>query len=189
MRVALYARVSTDDQSCDMQLRELREYAAQAKLEIVHEYVDQGVSGATVKRPALDAMMSDARKRKFSGVLVWRFDRFARSTKHLVDALTEFRRLDIRFMSYNENIDTSSPIGEAIFTIIGAVAQLERDIIRERVRAGLKNAKAKGRQLGRPKLTDDDEIRSLRDSGLSIRQIAQQVQVSPRAVQRSLKSE
>jgi len=134
-RIAIYARVSTNDQSTDPQLLDLRRYVADRSWESFKEYVDEGVSGTKDSRPALNQLMDDARKKKFDVVLVWRFDRFARSTRHLINALEEFKNLGIDFVSYQENIDTSSPLGSAIFTIISAVAQLERDIIAERVKA------------------------------------------------------
>ena len=172
-KVALYVRVSTKDQKTDMQLSDLRRYAQQRGLEIYEEYVDEGVSGTKEKRPALNELMADARKRLFDIVLVWRFDRFARSTKHLVDALHEFRALNIDFISYQEAIDTSTPIGEAMFTIISAMAKLERDIIVERVKAGMRKAKEQGKRIGRPKaMVDVDSIISLREQGLSLQAIA-----------------
>ncbi len=137
-RVALYARVSTTDQSTESQLLDLRRYVRERGWHSFREYTDNGVSGTKGNRPALNQLMNDAKKRRFDAVLVWRFDRFARSTKHLILALEEFRNLGIDFVSYQENIDTSSPLGSAIFTIISAVAQLERDIIAERVKAGLR---------------------------------------------------
>src|ERR1039458_8281704 len=145
MRVAIYARVSTRDQRCDLQVRDLRAYCAARKFSIFREYVDAGESGAKDSRPQLNELMADARKRKFDSVIVWRFDRFARSTKHLLLALEEFRSLGIQFISYQENIDTSSPLGQALFTIVSAVAQLERDLIRERVNAGIRHARACGK--------------------------------------------
>jgi len=117
----------------------------------VREYVDVGESGAKDSRPRLNELMAAARKRQIDAVLVWRFDRFARSTKHLLLALEEFRSLGIQFVSYQENIDTSSPLGQALFTIVSAVAQLERDLIRERVNAGIRNARASGKHIGRPR--------------------------------------
>lgn len=147
-KVALYARVSTLEQSCDMQLEDLRRYAqrfAQSK-----EYVEIGVSGAQRRRPQLDALMADARRRRFDVVLVWKFDRFARSVKHLVDSLEEFRALGIDFISFTEGIDTTTPSGELLFHIMGAVAQFERDLIAERVRAGIAHARALGKRIGRP---------------------------------------
>jgi DNA invertase Pin-like site-specific DNA recombinase len=173
MNVAIYARVSTKDQSCEMQVRDLRTYCAARGFTIVREYIDIGVSGGKDSRPQLNELMADARKRKVDSILVWRFDRFARSTKHLLLALEEFRSLGIQFVSYQENIDTTSPLGQALFTIVSAVAQLERDLIRERVSAGIRNARACGKQLGRPKrIVNRDAICRLRQDGLSLRQIA-----------------
>ncbi len=151
-RVAIYARVSTSDQSTESQLLDLRRYVRERGWTLFKEYADNGISGTTDSRPALNELMNAAKKRRFDAVLVWRFDRFARSTKHLILALEEFRNLGIDFVSYQENIDTSSPLGSAIFTIISAVAQLERDIIAERVKAGLRRAKENGKKLGRPKV-------------------------------------
>jgi DNA invertase Pin-like site-specific DNA recombinase len=173
MRIALYARVSTKDQSCELQLRDLRTYCQARQWTLTREYVDVGQSGAKDSRPELNRLMDDARKRKFDAILVWRFDRFARSTKHLLLALEEFRSLGIQFISYQESIDTSSPLGQALFTIVSAVAQLERDLIRERVTAGIRNARACGKQLGRPRrIVNHDEVRRLQADGASIRQIA-----------------
>jgi DNA invertase Pin-like site-specific DNA recombinase len=132
-----------------------------------------GQSGAKDSRPELDKLMGDARKRRFDAVVVWRFDRFARSTKHLLAALEEFRSLGVQFISYQENMDTSSPLGQALFTIVSAVAQLERDLIRERVTAGIRNARANGKKLGRPtSAVDRDRILQLKTEGQSLRQIA-----------------
>jgi DNA invertase Pin-like site-specific DNA recombinase len=173
MRIAIYARVSTKDQSCELQVRDLRAYCAARGFDLVREYVDVGQSGAKDSRPELNILMDDARKRQFDTIVVWRFDRFARSTKHLLSALEEFRSLGIQFISYQENIDTSSALGQALFTIVSAVAQLERDLIRERVSAGIRNARANGKQLGRPKrVVDRDRILQMRVGGLSLQQIA-----------------
>ena len=166
-KVALYVRVSTKDQNPAMQVSDLRRYAQQREFEIFNEYVDVGISGTKASRPALDALMNAARKRLFDVVLVWRFDRFARSTKHLVDALHEFRSLEIDFISYQETIDTSSTMGEAMFTIISAMAKLERDIIVERVKAGMRKAKEQGKRIGRPNaVVDVNSIITLREQGL-----------------------
>lgn len=173
MRVAIYARVSTKDQSCELQLRDLRAYCAARGFSDLREYIDIGESGAKDSRPQLNELMAAARKRHFDAVIVWRFDRFARSTKHLLLALEEFRSLGIQFMSYQENIDTCSPLGQALFTIVAAVAQLERDLIRERVSAGIRNARASGKQLGRPRrVVNHHEVMRLRSQGASLRQIA-----------------
>lgn len=152
MKTAIYARVSTNNgqQSPEMQLQALREYCAARKFVIFREYIDEGISGTQNSRPALNQLMDDARKRKFDSVLVWKFDRFARSTKHLITALEEFKNLGIDFISYSENLDTSSPMGKAMFTIVGAIAELERSLIVERVKSGLQAAKKRGKRLGRP---------------------------------------
>ncbi len=185
-RVALYARVSTTDQSTDSQLLDLRRYVSERGWNIFKEYVDEGISGTKDSRPALNELMNDAKKRRFDVVLVWRFDRFARSTKHLILALEEFKNLGIDFVSYQENIDTSSPLGSAIFTIISAVAQLERDIIRERVKMGLRRAKAQGKQLGRPRvIVDADRIAALRAEGWSWSKITKELDVSKGTAQRA----
>jgi DNA invertase Pin-like site-specific DNA recombinase len=189
MRVAIYARVSTKDQSCDMQMRDLRAYCSARRLTVIREYLDIGHSGAKDSRPKLDELMADARKRKFDSVVVWRFDRFARSTKHLLLALEEFRSLGIQFISYQENIDTTSPLGQALFTIVSAVAQLERDLIRERVNAGLRHARACGKQLGRPRrIVDRDEIVRLKAEGASLREIAKKLEIGYGTVRLRLRS-
>ncbi|MDH5667216.1 MAG: recombinase family protein [Nitrospira sp.] len=197
-RVALYCRVSTSDQSTAMQENDLRRYADARGFTIYKVYTDHGVSGAKDRRPALDALMNDARKRLFDVVLVWRFDRFARSTIHLLKALKEFRCLGVDFISYNENIDTSTPIGEAMFTIVAAMAELERMLIKERVTAGVRQAiktRAKaGKTWGRVKTEHGDpqkaaEIFRLRREGLSYHAIAKQVGVSSRTVWRLLQRE
>jgi len=176
-RVAIYARVSTSEQSAESQLRDLRQYYAARGLEAA-EYVDTGYSGAKQIRPALDRLVEDARKRRLDCVAVWRFDRFARSTKHLLLALEEFRALGVQFISYQENIDTTSPLGQALFTIVSAVAQLERDLIRERVRAGLRNARAKGKTFGRPRAAVDPiAVAALRTEGRSWSEICKKPQL------------
>jgi DNA invertase Pin-like site-specific DNA recombinase len=178
MRVAIYARVSTKDQSCDLQVRDLKTYCRARKLAVFREYIDSGESGAKDSRPKLNELMADARKRRFDAILVWRFDRFARSTKHLLLALEEFRSLGIQFISYQENIDTTSPLGQALFTIVSAVAQLERDLIRERVSAGIRHARACGKQLGRPRrIVSHDELVRLKGEGHSLREIARRLHI------------
>src|ERR1700692_1915531 len=178
MRIGIYARVSTKDQSCELQVRDLRAYCAARGFDLVREYIDVGQPGAKDSRPELNILMDDARKRQFDAIVVWRFDRFARSTKHLLTALEEFRALGIQFISYQENIDTSSALGQAMFTIVPAVAQLERDIIRERVNAGIRNARANGTKLGRPKSgVDHERILELKAQGQSLREIAATLEV------------
>jgi DNA invertase Pin-like site-specific DNA recombinase len=181
MRVAIYARVSTTNsgQSPEMQLRELREYCQHRGWELVDEYVDAGISGAKDSRPELNRLNADARRRRFDAVVVWKFDRFARSVSHLLRALEEFRSLGIEFVSLSEQVDTSTPTGKMIFTVLGAVAELERSLIAERVRAGLRNARAKGRRLGRPrKALDAHRIAHLRREGASWRAVGAALGVS-----------
>src|SRR6202158_3351899 len=151
MRAALYARVSTTGNGQDptMQTRELGEFCERRGWTLA-EYVDVGISGTKEKRPALDRLMADAHKRRFDVVVVWRFDRFARSVSHLLRALETFQALGIEFVSLSEQLDTSTPTGKMVFTVLGAVPELERSLIVERVKAGLRNARAKGKRLGRP---------------------------------------
>ena len=175
MRVALYARVSTTNgQSPQMQLSELREYASRRGWKVSAEYVDSGVSGARERRPELDKLWVDCRRRKVDAVVVYRYDRFARSLRQLVNALEEFRALDIQFVSLHEGVDTSTPNGRLVFGIFASIAEFERELIRSRVRSGLAAAKAKGKRLGRPRTSvDTDQIAQLRASGASWRQISQ----------------
>jgi DNA invertase Pin-like site-specific DNA recombinase len=175
MRVALYGRVSTSNHGQDvgMQMRELREYCERRGWIVAGEYVDAGISGAKDSRPELNRLMADAHKRRFDAVVCWKFDRFARSVSHLLRALETFNSLGIAFVSLSEQIDTTTPTGRMIFTVLGAVAELERSLIAERVRAGLRNARAKGKRLGRPRVAvDTARIRELRSQGLSWPKIA-----------------
>lgn len=186
-RCALYSRVSTKEQDPENQLIDLRRYAAQRGLEITQEFIDHGISGSTADRPQLNALMDAARKRKFDTILVWRFDRFARSTAHLLRSLEEFRGLGIDFISYQENIDTTSALGQAMFTIVSAIAQLERDIIRERVKCGLQRARAQGKKLGRrAKPIDMDKLRILAAQKLSVREIAKSMGEGKTKIHRAL---
>jgi DNA invertase Pin-like site-specific DNA recombinase len=187
-RIALYSRVSTNyGQDPEMQLRELREYAASRVWEISEEYTDLGISGSKDSRPALSRMMADAHRRKFDGILVWKLDRFARSLKHLVNALAEFEALGVAFISLRDHLDLSTPSGRLMFQIIGAMAEFERALIQERVRAGLRNARAKGKQLGRPRvIVDASEIASFRSQGRSWAQITDATGVSKGTAQRAV---
>ena len=172
-KVAIYARVSTQDQDPGLQLSELRRYIKDREWTVYQEYVDIGQSGAKDSRPELNKLIADAKRRRFDTVLVWKFDRFARSVKHLVNSLYEFKALGIDFVSLTEGIDTSTPLGEAMFSIIGAMAQLERDLIRERVTAGMRRAREKGKALGRPrKEIDLGKLIALREANYSLGKIA-----------------
>jgi DNA invertase Pin-like site-specific DNA recombinase len=179
-RAVLYSRVSTNNgQDPEMQSREIREYCQRRGWPLVGEYVDRGISGAKERRPQLDQLIADAHKRKFEIIVVWKFDRFARSVSHLLRALENFRALGIEFVSLSEQIDTSTPTGKMIFTVLGAVAELERSLIAERVRAGLRNARAKGKRLGRPiKKVDPAQIAALRAQGVPWRRIGATLGVS-----------
>jgi len=156
-----------------MQTRELREYAERRGWTVAGEYVDVGISGTKEKRPELDRLMADAHRRRFDCVVVWKFDRFARSVSHLLRALETFKAQGIEFVSFSEQMDTSTPAGKMVFTVLGAVAELERSLIVERVKAGLRNARAKGKRLGRPrKILDTKRIATLRAQGVGWKRIA-----------------
>jgi len=186
-RVALYARVSTcNGQDPEMQLRELREYASRRGWTITTECVDQ-VSGSKESRPQLNQLMADAHRRKFDAVLVWKIDRFGRSLKHLVNALADLCAYGVAFVSFRDNLDLSTPSGRLMFQIIGAMAEFERSLIQERVRAGLRNARAKGKKFGRPRAhVDADRVAGLRRDGLSWSQVCRTLNVSKGTAQRSV---
>jgi len=185
-RAALYLRVSSVDQHPETQLHDLRQMAAQRGYQIVQEYCDR-ISGVKAKRPGLGDLMRDARRGHFDIVLVWACDRIARSTKHLLEVLDEFNRLHIEFVSFRESIDTAGPLGRAIVVIIGAIAELERNLIVERVRAGMRRAKLEGRHIGRkPVEVDREAILCDRRRGESLRQIARGHRVSTATVRRVL---
>jgi DNA invertase Pin-like site-specific DNA recombinase len=174
-RVAIYGRVSTTNHGQDvtLQTRELEQFAQARGWWLVDSYVDIGISGCKDKRPELDCLMAHAHMRRFDVVIVWKFDRFARSVSHLLRALEDFNALGIAFVSLSEQMDTTTPAGRMVFTVLGAVAELERSLIVERVRAGLRNARAQGKTLGRPrKIVDAARIAALRAQGLSLRGIA-----------------
>jgi DNA invertase Pin-like site-specific DNA recombinase len=167
-RVALYARVSTlNGQDPETQLSELREYVSRRGWTITTEYVDQGVSGSKESRPQLNQLMADAHRRKFDAVLVWKIDRFGRSLKHLVNALADLCAYGVAFISFRDNLDLSTPSGRLMFQIIGAMAEFEKSLIVERVRAGLRNARAKSKKFGRPRVqVDGVRVAELRRDGL-----------------------
>lgn len=178
-RAGLYMRVSTVDQNPETQGLELRQFAKQRGYEIVQEYVDHGISGTKVRRPALDQMLRDAHRHRFDAVIVWSCDRLARSTKHFLQVLDELNELGIQFLSQREAIDTEGALGRAIVVIISAIAELERSLIVERVRAGMRRAKLEGRRIGRSPL-DVDRPAIVRDrlAGMSLTAVAKQHKVS-----------
>jgi DNA invertase Pin-like site-specific DNA recombinase len=178
-KVALYARVSLNGQNPEMQLCELRDYCQRRGFTVVTEYADRGVSGARERRPSLDKLLADCRKRLVDAVVVYRYDRFARSLRQLVNSLEEFRSLGIDFISLHEGVDTSTPNGRLVFGIFASIAEFERELIRDRVRSGLAAAKAKGTRLGRPRaVVDIDQIAALRRSGASWRAISKRTGLS-----------
>ncbi len=183
---ALYARVSTLEQNCGLQLDELRRYAIQ-RFDRVLEFVDVGVSGTLRRRPQLDALMQGARRRLFDTVAVWKFDRFGRSLKHLLDGLEEFHALGIDLISLTEGVDTTTSTGQLLFGIFGAVAQFERDLIVERVRAGIAHARSLGKQIGRPRVqVDVEQVMRLRSEKLSLRDIGRRLDIPVSRVRRAL---
>jgi len=189
-RAAVYVRVSTVDQHPETQLHDLRQFAVQRGFQIVQEYTDHGFSGTKARRPALDQLMEDARRRKFDVLMVWSIDRLARSTKHLLQTLDELNGLGIQFLSQREAIDTEGPLGRAIVVIVSAMAELERCVIIERVRAGMRRAKLEGRRIGRAPL-NVNRVVLLRDRerGLSLNQLAKAHGISKASVCRVLREE
>jgi DNA invertase Pin-like site-specific DNA recombinase len=190
-RVAIYARVSTTNhgQDAGMQTREQHQFAEARGWQVFDDYIDQGVSGSKDSRPELNRLMSDARRRKFDIVLVWKLDRFGRSLRHLVNALAEFESLGIAFVSLSDNLDLSTASGRLMFNIIGAMAEFERELIQERVKAGIRNARAKGKHIGRPrKLVDVLELDRLRRRCLGWKKIANELKLGVGTVMRTAKN-
>jgi DNA invertase Pin-like site-specific DNA recombinase len=187
-RAAIYARVSTHNgQNPDMQLEEVRRFCGARGWEISGEFVDAGISGSKERRPALDKLLSLCRRRAIDAVVVYRYDRFARSLRQLVNALEEFRALGIDFVSIHEGVDTSTPNGRLVFGIFASIAEFERELIRDRVCSGLASAKAKGQQLGRPRRhLDTDRIVSLRGIGWTWQQIAEDMGAGEGTVRRAV---
>jgi DNA invertase Pin-like site-specific DNA recombinase len=179
-RIALYCRVSTTDQTCENQIRDLREYCRARGWTEVREFTDTGISGTKERRPALDRLMAEVKGRRVDVVVVAAFDRLGRSVRHLVEVLELFRHLGVEFISLREQIDTGSPLGQAVFTIIAAIAQLERSLIVERVKAGLRRARAEGKRLGRPRLqVDERELQTVAKQKLPVRAAAKVLGISP----------
>jgi DNA invertase Pin-like site-specific DNA recombinase len=184
IKAAIYARVSTrKGQDPKMQIRELREYCRRRGWQIASEYIDHGVSGAKDTRPALDRLMQDCRKRLIDAVIVYRYDRFARSLRFLVNALSEFDSLGIQFISLHESVDTGTPNGRLIFGIFASISEFERGLLSERIRSGLETARAQGKRLGRPpRMLSEDLIAKLRrdrsNGRLSLRELARKHSIS-----------
>jgi DNA invertase Pin-like site-specific DNA recombinase len=187
---AIYARFSTDKQKVEMQLNELRQFAARSGWRIQREYIDQSFNGANNNRPAFTEMMEQARKRKFNVLLVWKLDRLSRSLKDLINTLDELGSLGIDFVSYDNNLDTSTLTGKLVFQIVGAVAEFEKDIIKERVIAGLANARRKGKRLGRPPLGQEvyEKAKELRQQNLSFRKIGKELGIDEGTIRKRIKS-
>ena len=186
-RAALYSRISTGDQHLETQLLDLREMAKQRGLEIVREYSDV-ISGAKAKRPGLDQLMADAKRHRFDVVLVAAFDRIARNVRHFLEVLDELNHLNIQFISMRENIDTGGPLGRAMLTIIDAISELERSLIAERVRAGMRRAKLEGRRIGRTPLNiNREQVVQDRRSGMSLTKVAKKHHISRASVCRLVK--
>ena len=187
--VAIYARVSTGQQKADMQIRELRSFVKRSGWKLFREYTDEGYSGKDTKRPEYARMMGDARRRRFNVLLVWKLDRLSRSTRDLLNTVAELDALGVDFISYENQIDTTTPSGKLFITIVAAFAQFEREIIRERVIAGLENAKRKGKLLGRPRLGDPviEKARNLRERGMSYRAIGRELATPESTVRKRLK--
>jgi DNA invertase Pin-like site-specific DNA recombinase len=186
-RAAIYARVSTNNgQNPEMQLEEMRTYCKRRDWEIAGEYVDTGISGSRERRPALDRLLASCRKRSVDAVVVYRYDRFARSLRQLVNALEDFRALAIEFISLHEGVDTSTPNGRLVFGIFASIAEFERELIRDRVKSGLASAKARGKHLGRPRVVvDSDRIAALRRAGASWEKIGEALGVGEGTVRRA----
>jgi len=189
MRVALYARVSTlNGQHPEMQLTELREYASRRGWAVAGEYVDEGVSGSKDSRPALNRLMADAHRRRFDIVACWKVDRFGRSLKHLVNALADLDSYGVAFVSLRDNLDLSTPTGRLMFQIIGAMAEFELSLTKERVKCGLVNARANGKRLGRPRrVADGDRILQMKAEGASLREIANAMGIGYGTVRKRLR--
>lgn len=186
MRAAIYCRVSTSDQSTEMQLRDLRKLADGRGFEVVKEYCDEGQSGSKSSRPALDRMLADAANGKFDVVLIWRLDRLGRSLGNLIRLLEDFKSWNVALISFSESLDFSTPTGTLFFQMIGAFAEFERQCIRERTRSGLRNARARGVKLGRKAVhVDTSEVARLRAGGASYRAISRQLGVSVGSIHKS----
>jgi DNA invertase Pin-like site-specific DNA recombinase len=187
MKCAIYSRVSTSDQNVDMQMDELRAYCQRRGFEVAEEYIDRGISGAKESRPALNRLLAGARQRQFDAILVYRYDRFARSLRQLVNALGEFEALGIHFISLHEGVDTSTPSGRLVFGIFASIAEFERSLITERIKSGQAAAKRRGIKFGRPRVNvDPKRLVELRGNGISYANIAKATGLSVGTIFRTL---
>ncbi len=188
--VAIYARVSTDRQSTESQINTLKEYLEKRSWKVFKEYIDTGFTGSNTKRPAFNEMIADAKKRSFDVLLVYKLDRLSRSLKDLITTLDDLQSLGIDFVSYDNGLDTTTPTGRLLFHVVGAVAEFEKEIIRERVIAGLHNARTKGKQLGRPPVPSFkiQEAQELRKAGLSFRKIASELGIHESTIRHWIKN-
>ena len=189
-RIAIYARVSTDRQSTESQLNTLREYIEKREWNLFKEYIDEGFTGSNTKRPAFNEMMADAKKRRFDVLLVYKLDRLSRSLKDLIITLDDLKSTGIDFVSYDNSLDTTTPTGRLIFHVVGSVAEFEREIIKERVKTGLENARRKGKRLGRPPVSSAlvEEAKRLRSQGMPYQKIGLQLGIPESTVRANLTS-
>ncbi len=189
-RIAIYARVSTDRQSTESQLNTLREYIKKREWNLFKEYIDEGFTGSDTKRPAFKEMMADAKKRRFDVLLVYKLDRLSRSLKDLIITLDDLKSMGVDFVSYDNGLDTTTPTGRLIFHVVGSVAEFEREIIKERVKAGLENARRKGKKLGRPPVSSAlvEKAKRLRSQGMSYRKIGLQLGIPESTVRANVKN-
>ena len=187
-RIAIYARVSTDRQSTESQLNTLREYIEKREWNLFKEYIDEGFTGSNTKRPAFKEMMADAKKRRFDVLLVYKLDRLSRSLKDLIITLDDLKSTGIDFVSYDNSLDTTTPTGRLIFHVVGSVAEFEREIIKERVKSGLENARRKGKRLGRPPVSSAlvEEAKRLRSQGMPYRKIGLQLGIPESTVRANI---
>jgi len=188
MRVALYARVSTNEQNCDNQLQELRVYAAQRQFQVAAEYCDRGFSGSKDRRPQLDKCVEDAKQRRFDAILVWKLDRWGRSIKHLVNSISELKEFGVDFISLRDSLDLSTPTGRLQFNLLSAFAEFERELIIERTKCGMNRAKRQGIHVGRPRaVVDIAKVKRMRAEGKTLREIGDKFDVSPALLVKRLK--
>lgn len=178
MRIAIYARVSTDEQNVDTQVQECRRYCELKGYQAVTVFIDEGISGTRTSRPQFDAMLAQARAKQFDAIMVWRFDRASRSTRHLLTLLDDLSKWGVDFISIREQVDTTTAVGKMLFTMISAFAQFERDVISDRTKAAMQRLKREGKQVGRDKVIDYGRVQALKAQGLAPKAIAEALGIS-----------